>query len=151
LIIEETLYPQQKIVARPGNWTRNSWVWSQDSTTELTCLWRKIGAKLVSIYYTNIFWDIKMCWKDKEDKEALGGWKQHIKSTLYKNKILQKQHIITAILNGNQHMARDLNKNRFKKTTDLKKPTNYRKQQISKTTNYRKQQISYTTDLKKNG
>ena len=51
-------YPQQKLVASPGYWTPVSWVWSQDSTTELSCLCWKWGAKLLNIYYTNIFWDI---------------------------------------------------------------------------------------------
>ena len=51
-------YPQQKLVASPGYWTPVSWVWSQDSTTELSCLCWKWGAKLLYIYYTNVFWDI---------------------------------------------------------------------------------------------
>ena len=51
-------YPQQKLVASPGYWTPVSWVWSQDSITELSCLCWKWGAKLLNIYYTNIFWDI---------------------------------------------------------------------------------------------
>ena len=51
-------YPQQKLVASPGYWTPVSCVWSQDSTTELSCLCWKWGAKLLNKYYTNIFWDI---------------------------------------------------------------------------------------------
>ena len=48
----------KNFLARPGNRTPITWVWSQDSTTELSCLWWKWGAKLLYIYYTNIFLDI---------------------------------------------------------------------------------------------
>ena len=51
-------YPQQKLVASPGYWTPVSWVWSQDSTTELNCLCWKWGEKPLYICYTNMFWDI---------------------------------------------------------------------------------------------
>ena len=49
-------YPQQKLVASPGYWTPVSCVWSQDSTTELNCLYWKWGAILLYIYYFGIFW-----------------------------------------------------------------------------------------------
>ena len=61
-------YPQQKLVAWPGYWTPVSWVWSQDSTTELSCHCWKWGAKLLYIYNTNIFLDILAIEKMQEIK-----------------------------------------------------------------------------------
>ena len=62
--LEETLslfvYPQQKIVARAGYWTPVCCVWSQDSTTELSCLWWS-ERKYWYLYITQIYFGVYKC------------------------------------------------------------------------------------------